>query len=76
MTADETPWAALNTDGRGWCVPWPDFNRALQAALTEDPSRLAERGLRARSWVLQEYSWEKSAHALVDFYRQLQASRP
>jgi len=75
VVTDETPWGALNTDGRGWCVPWADFNRSLQTALAEGPSRLAERGLRARRWVLQEYSWEKSAHALVEFYRQLQESR-
>ncbi len=76
VVTDGTPWAGLNTDGRGWCVPWPDFNRALQTALDESPSRLTERGLRARTWVLSEYSWEKSARALAEFYRQLQEARP
>ena len=34
---------------------------ALETAMAEGPARLAERGLRARAWVLREYSWEKSA---------------
>lgn len=76
LVTDGTPWAALNTNARGWCVPWADFHRTLQTALTESPARLSERGLRARAWVLQEYSWQKSARELAAFYQQLQESRP
>jgi glycosyltransferase involved in cell wall biosynthesis len=44
--------------------------------MAEGPERLAERGLRARAWVLREFSWEKSASELIAFYRQLQKSPP
>ena len=76
VVTDGTPWAGLNTDNRGWCVPWPDFHRALQIALAETPAQLQARGLRAQAWVLREYSWEKSARDLTAFYGQLQPSRP
>ncbi len=74
LVTDTTPWTALNAEGRGWCVPWAQFNRALQTALAEPATGLTERGRRARAWVLQEFSWEKSARDLLDFYQQLPGS--
>jgi glycosyltransferase involved in cell wall biosynthesis len=76
VVTDTTPWMALNTDDRGWCVPWADFHRTLMLAMAEGPSRLAERGQRARAWVLEEFSWEKSARKLTEFYQQLQGPSP
>ncbi len=76
LVTDTTPWTALNLDHRGWCVPWADFHRTLEAAMAEGPDRLSERGQRARSWVLREYSWEKSAGELTAFYRQLHSPSP
>ena len=72
LVTDTTPWRALNTDDRGWCVPWPDYAAALRAATAEGPARLRARGARARDWVLSEYAWDKSARALTAFYAQLQ----
>jgi glycosyltransferase involved in cell wall biosynthesis len=72
LVTDTTPWIGINTDNRGWCVPWTDFDPALQAALAEEPSRLTERGRRARAWVLQEFSWHRSAKELSAFYQKLQ----
>jgi glycosyltransferase involved in cell wall biosynthesis len=76
LVTDGTPWAGLNTDDRGWCVPWADFHRALEVAINGGPARLAERGARARAWVLREFSWQKSAGTLATFYQQLSASPP
>jgi glycosyltransferase involved in cell wall biosynthesis len=76
VVSDSTPWSAVNADGRGWCVPWADFHRTLQVAMAESPARLSERGQRARTWVLQEFSWKKSAAQLVAFYGQLRPSVP
>ena len=76
LVTDTTPWSALNTDDRGWCVPWADFHRTLMIAMAEGPQRLSERGQRARAWVLQEFSWEKSAQKLTAFYQQLRDSSP
>lgn len=72
LVTDTTPWSALNTGDRGWCVPWADFHRTLMTAMAEGPVKLRERGQRARTWVLEEYSWEKSAQELTAFYQRLQ----
>lgn len=71
LVTDTTPWSALNQDGRGWCVPWADYGRALREATAESPARLRERGTRAREWVLREFSWDKSAATLAAFYQTL-----
>lgn len=71
LVTDTTPWSGLNIDNRGWCVPWANFHRTLQIAMAEGSTRLTARGLRARTWILREYSWEKSASELAAFYRRL-----
>jgi glycosyltransferase involved in cell wall biosynthesis len=75
LVTDTTPWRAVNTNSRGWCVPWAEFAEALRAATAEGPERLRERGARAQAWVLREFAWEKSARLLADFYAQLNGGR-
>jgi glycosyltransferase involved in cell wall biosynthesis len=75
LVTDTTPWRALNTGERGWCVPWGEFPAALRAATAEGATALHARGARAQAWVVREYSWTKSAQALADFYAQLRAAR-
>jgi glycosyltransferase involved in cell wall biosynthesis len=71
IVTDTTPWQSMNSAGVGWCVPWAIFGEALEAALAMGPDALLEIGEQARSWVLAEYSWEKSANLLADFYSSL-----
>lgn len=71
LVTDTTPWRAINEGGLGWCVPWSDFPNALKAATAEGPRALRDRGARARTWVLREFSWDKSAATLTSFYAQL-----
>jgi glycosyltransferase involved in cell wall biosynthesis len=71
LVTDTTPWRALNTDNRGWCVPWSEYGDTLLGALGEGPQRLRERGRRGREWVLREFSWDKSARDLAMFYQRL-----
>ena len=71
IVTDSTPWAALQSTGGGWCVPWDDFGRTLQSAAAEPAESLSHRGRIAREWVVHEYSWEKSARALLGFYSHL-----
>jgi glycosyltransferase involved in cell wall biosynthesis len=73
IVTDTTPWSGLNSTGAGWCVPWPEFTSALRAATSEAPELLAERGAIGRKWVLREYSWERSASLLMEFYGSLGA---
>jgi len=67
IVTDTTPWRPLNDHG-GWCVPWEGFPSALRAAVAEGPDRLRARGAQAQAWVAREYSWEKAARLLAEFY--------
>ncbi len=71
LVTDTTPWLELNTDDRGWCVPWSGYGDALVAATAEDIYQLRERGRRAREWVQREFSWDRSARELAGFYQRL-----
>lgn len=71
LVTDSTPWRGVNTDNRGWCVPWSDYAVALRQATAESPAALHRRGARAREWVLREYSWDQSARTLAEFYTAL-----
>jgi glycosyltransferase involved in cell wall biosynthesis len=73
VVTDTMPWQSLHATGHGWCVPWEQFGETLRAAIGEGPGALRQRGTEARAWVLAEYSWEKSARLLADFYAQLQS---
>jgi glycosyltransferase involved in cell wall biosynthesis len=71
LVTDATPWSGVNTDGRGWCVPWSEYGATLQAATRETYEQLRARGALARDWVIAEFSWEKSARDLAAFYQEL-----
>lgn len=71
LVTDTTPWGTMHREGHGWCVPWADYPRALQIATTDGPAQLRARGARAREWVLCEFSWERSARLLNEFYAAL-----
>jgi len=71
LVTDTTPWTALNDNRGGWCVPWSAYPAALAAAVAEAPDQLRARGELARAFVLREYSWEKPARALLEFYEKL-----
>ncbi|HEX3729574.1 MAG TPA: glycosyltransferase [Opitutaceae bacterium] len=71
LVTDSTPWAAVGAVGGGWCVPWPDFGAALQAAAAEGPERLRQRGAAGRDWAVREFAWERPARTLAAFYRSL-----
>lgn len=75
LVTDTTPWAAVQPEQLGWCVPWAQYAPALRAATAEGPERLRAKGARAREWVLREFSWLRSARLLDDFYAAL-ARRP
>jgi len=73
LVTDSTPWLGLNSMGAGWCVPWSEFGPALRLATSEGLEALRRRGEIAREWVLQNYSWERSARILSEFYSGLRA---
>jgi glycosyltransferase involved in cell wall biosynthesis len=71
VVTDTMPWEALNQNETGWCVPWEQYAHVLRAALAESQETRRARGEAARAWVLAEFSWEKSARSLLDFYASL-----
>ena len=76
LVTDSTPWSGLNKTGSGWCVPWAEFGPAIRSATSEDLGSLQRRGLAGREWVLREFSWDRSARILSDFYSSLRAGTP
>lgn len=75
LVTDTTPWRELGAQNAGWCVPWNTFEAHLRLATTTSAETLAQRGAAGRAWVLREFSWEKSARTLADFYATLPRSR-
>jgi glycosyltransferase involved in cell wall biosynthesis len=75
VVTDSTPWKEINHRDIGWCVRWENYGDALRQAVAVGPERLRARGTRARDWVLQNFSWEKSASLLADFYANLTSAR-
>jgi glycosyltransferase involved in cell wall biosynthesis len=73
LVTDTTPWHGVNDAGAGWCVPWTDFGSALNAAVLEGSAGLRQRGSVAKKWVLERFSWDRSARLLMDFYASLRS---
>jgi glycosyltransferase involved in cell wall biosynthesis len=68
LVTDTTPWRALAEHDAGWCVAWSSFPTTLRVATAEEAPNLARRGAAGRAWVVRDFSWEKSARSLLDFY--------
>jgi len=73
VVTDTTPWSDLNKNGAGWCVPWADFGAAIRTATSEGLDSLRRRGSVGSEWVLREYSWDKAARKLSEFYAALRS---
>jgi glycosyltransferase involved in cell wall biosynthesis len=75
LVTDTTPWQGLATHGCGWCVSWEAFGPTLATTLATPRDTLQAMGARGRHWVGHEFSWERAARLLVDFYRHLHDER-
>jgi glycosyltransferase involved in cell wall biosynthesis len=73
LTTDTTPWAALEQNGAGRCVPWEKFPSTLAALLAEGPDRLRGRGETARTWAVAELGSARPAAVLAEFYAAVRA---
>jgi glycosyltransferase involved in cell wall biosynthesis len=73
ITTTGTPWAELHVKECGWWVKrTPDhFSNALLQACKMNRFALSELGHRGRSWMIDEYSWEKVAQDMTSAYRWL-----
>lgn len=75
LVTDTTPWQGLAGHGSGWCVPWEQFGRTLATALATPSAERAAMGARGRTWAGREFSWERAAGLLRDFYQHLKDER-
>lgn len=73
LVTDTTPWQELNRRQCGWCVQWAEYGSAISTATALSPSALRALGAQARPWVLREFSWDRSATVLGEFYVRLVA---
>lgn len=71
LVTDTTPWQQLPARDAGWCEPWTNYGAALERALAMDDAELRALGEKARSWVSREFTWDRSAALLAEFYRHL-----
>lgn len=71
LVTDTTPWRTLPDHQAGWCVPWDRFGQTLNNALGRPAAELAAMGQNARAWTARDFTWERAAGLLLDFYRQL-----
>lgn len=70
VTTKGAPWAGLEVEGAGW---WIDHGveplvAALDRAMAEPPASLAQRGTRGRDWMARDFSWDRIAADMADFY--------
>jgi glycosyltransferase involved in cell wall biosynthesis len=71
LVTDTTPWRGAAARECGWCVSWERYAETLAAALESRPAALAAMGRRAREWMAADFSWERSARLLREFYAHL-----
>jgi len=71
LVTDTTPWSGLALNQCGWCVPWADFGSTLGTALATRPAELEAMGRRGRAWAARDFSWERAARLLCEFYHHL-----
>ncbi|MDP2136899.1 MAG: glycosyltransferase, partial [Candidatus Didemnitutus sp.] len=72
LVTDSTPWQGLPAHDAGWCVSWKEYPATLRAALATEATMLRQMGAKGRAWMASDFTWEKSARILTEFYRELQ----
>ena len=71
LVTDTTPWECVNATDYGWCGPWEQYRSAVHEALALGHKNLRKRGAEARNWAIAEFSWDRTATMLTDFYGSL-----
>lgn len=74
LVTDTTPWQGLAREGAGDCVPWEAYPAALARMLAADEATLRTRAQQGRAWVARDFTWDRAAALLQQFYRHLRAS--
>ena len=75
LITDTTPWRGINRENAGSCVLWSEFGVVLGRLLDLPPSDLATMGTRGRAWASRDFTWERTAGVLLDFYLEVSHGR-
>lgn len=77
VTTTATPWAGVESRQCGWCVPpgREALRPVLAQALALSRDELRQMGVRGRTWVRSEYSWDQAARHLSEVYEFLLGQR-
>jgi glycosyltransferase involved in cell wall biosynthesis len=71
VVTDTTPWREAAARNLGWCISWSAYSATLRQALDCSGDQLRQQGEASRQWILESFSWEKSAAKLIAFYGEL-----
>jgi glycosyltransferase involved in cell wall biosynthesis len=71
LTSTSAPWSGLNDRDAGRCVPLDAFEGHWAELMKLPPDCLREKGARGRQWMLADFSWDRKAREMLDFYRTL-----
>ena len=73
VTTKGAPWQGLVGEGAGWWIEHgvEPLVAALDAAMNEPAEALERRGAAGRAWMARDFSWERIAADMADFYRWL-----
>jgi glycosyltransferase involved in cell wall biosynthesis len=71
LTSTAAPWSGLNDRDAGRCVPLDTFEAHWAELMKLAPDALRDQGARGREWMLTDFSWDRKASEMLDFYQQL-----
>ena len=76
ITTTGTPWQGLLEQNCGWWVKpeAAEIQAALAEATQQADTERSAMGQRGRSWVVQEFGWEKIAGEVEGFYQEILAT--
>lgn len=71
LTSTNAPWNGLNERQAGRCVTLDTFDRHWTELMRLPTEELRGQGARGRQWMTADFSWDRKAHEMLDFYRSL-----
>ena len=71
LVSREAPWEKVNELGCGACVPLSQFEQFLDRMLACNNATLRSMGVVGKEWVRREFSWDRIADEMLQFYQSL-----
>ena len=67
------PWQGLEAEGCGWWIDQDvdSLTAKLNTAMAATREELKKMGVKGRTWMARDFSWDRIAHDILDLYRWL-----